>query len=321
MPFPARTIIPFRSPAVKGTSDVLPDAVPRDVPAALSAADEDFLAKLGARIRAMRQRRGMSRKLLARESRVSERYLAQLETGNGNISVILLRRVSDALGVALSEVFAADGDDALRNALRHLLERVPLHRLDDAIGRLVRELGDANDVRRERVALIGLRGAGKSTLGAMLAGALRMPLVELNREVARHSGLPVAEVIALYGAAGYRRIERQAFERIARERRRAVIVAGGGIVHDDEAFDLLLANCYTVWIKARPDEHMARVLAQGDLRPMAGNDEAMDDLTRMLAAREAMYRRADAIVDTSGETPQQSFAKLRDVVAPLLASA
>jgi XRE family aerobic/anaerobic benzoate catabolism transcriptional regulator len=304
---------------VKATPDALPEAILRDVPAALSTADEDFLARLGTRIRAMRERRGMSRKLLARESRVSERYLAQLETGNGNISVILLRRVSDALGVALSEVFARDGDDDLRNALRRLLERVPLHRLDDAIGRLVRELGDANDVRRERIALIGLRGAGKSTLGAMLANALRVPLVELNREVARDSGLPVGEVIALYGAAGYRRIERRAFERIARERQRAVIVAGGGIVHDDEAFDLLLANCYTVWIKARPDEHMARVLAQGDLRPMAGNDEAMDDLTRMLAAREAMYRRADAIVDTSGETPPQSFAKLRDVVAPILA--
>jgi XRE family aerobic/anaerobic benzoate catabolism transcriptional regulator len=317
MPFRARTIIPSR-PFVKATPDTLPDAIPRDVAAALSTADEEFLARLGARIRAMRDRRGMSRKLLARESRVSERYLAQLETGNGNISVILLRRVADALGVALSEVFAAEGDDVLRNALRRLLERVPLHRLDDAIGRLVRELGDANDARRERIALIGLRGAGKSTLGAMLASALRVPLVELNREVARDSGLPVAEVIALYGAAGYRRIERRAFERIARERQRAVIVAGGGIVHDDEAFDLLLANCYTVWIKARPDEHMARVLAQGDLRPMAGNDEAMDDLTRMLAAREAMYRRADAIVDTSGESPQQSFAKLRGAVAPIL---
>src|SRR5690348_7988185 len=256
----ARTIIP--SSTVKAGPNTLPDALPRDVPAALSTADEAFLAELGARIRAMRDRRGMSRKLLARESRVSERYLAQLETGNGNISVILLRRVADALGVALSEVFAAGGDDVLRNALRRLLERVPLHRLDDAIGRLVRELGDANDVRRERVALIGLRGAGKSTLGGMLARSLRVPLVELNREVARDSGLPVAEVIALYGAAGYRRIERRAFERIARERQRAVIVAGGGIVHDDEAFDLLLANCYTVWIKARPDEHMARVLAQ-----------------------------------------------------------
>ena len=318
MPFRARTIIPSR-PFVKATPDTLPDAIPRDVAAALSTADEEFLARLGARIRAMRDRRGMSRKLLARESRVSERYLAQLETGNGNISVILLRRVADALGVALSEVFAAEGDDVLRNALRRLLERVPLHRLDDAIGRLVRELGDANDVRCERVALIGLRGAGKSTLGAMLAKALRVPFVELNREVARESGLPVAEVIALYGAAGYRRIERRAFERIARDRQRAVIVAGGGIVHDDDAFDLLLANCYTVWIKARPDEHMARVLAQGDLRPMAGNDEAMDDLARMLAAREAMYRRADAIVDTSGETPEQSFAKLRDVVAPMFA--
>jgi XRE family transcriptional regulator, aerobic/anaerobic benzoate catabolism transcriptional regulator len=286
----------------------------------LSNADERFLTDLGGRVRLLRERRGMSRKLLARESRVSERYLAQLEAGNGNISVMLLRRVAAALGVPLADVLAPErDDDAVRQGVRRLLERVPLHRLDDVIARLASDFGDANDGRRERIALIGLRGAGKSTLGAMLADALRVPLIELNAEVARESGLPVSEVIALYGAVAYRRIERRVFERIARERRRAVIVAGGGIVHDEQAFDLLLANCHTIWIKARPDEHMARVLAQGDLRPMAGNDEAMEDLTRMLDAREPMYRRADDVVDTSGETPQQSFARLEAIVAPLLA--
>jgi XRE family aerobic/anaerobic benzoate catabolism transcriptional regulator len=189
-----------------------------------------------------------------------------------------------------------------------------LRRVRIAIGELL-GTGGSNSARSSRIALIGLRGAGKSTLAAMLAEALHVPLVELNREVARESGLPVAEVIALYGAVAYRRIERRVFERLARERKRAVIVAGGGIVHDEQAFDLLLANCHTIWIKARPEEHMARVLAQGDFRPMAGNDEAMDDLTRMLDAREPMYRRADDVVDTSGETPQQSFAKLWAIVS------
>ncbi len=143
---------------------------------------------------------------------------------------------------------------------------------------------------------------------------MRIPLIELNREVARETGLPAGEVMVLYGLAEYRRIEQRVLERVAREQERAVIVATGGIVNEEEAFNLLFAHCYTIWIKAQPEEHMARVLAQGDFRPMAGNAEAMDDLKRILAAREAMYRKADVVIDTSGETPQESFAKLRDAV-------
>lgn len=246
----------------------------------MAASEIRYLTDLGKRVRDLRDRRGISRKLLARESQVSERYLAQIESGSGNVSIVLLRRVAIALGVDAVQLLAA---------------------------------GEPSD-RRNRIALIGLRGAGKSTLGAMLAKHLAVPLVEMNREVTRDTGLPVGEVMALYGLAAYRRIERRALERVARERERAVIVAGGGIVSDDEAFALLLSNCYTVWIKARPEEHMARVLAQGDLRPMAGNAAAMDDLKRILAAREAMYGRADAVVDTSNESPRQSFAKLRHAV-------
>ncbi|MGE5169234.1 MAG: helix-turn-helix transcriptional regulator, partial [Rudaea sp.] len=230
----------------------------------------------------LRERRGLSRKALAGASRVSERYLAQIEAGNGNVSVILLRRVAAALDTTVAALLAADAGAAAS--------------------------------RRERIALIGLRGAGKSTLGAMLAHTRHVPLIELNREVTRETGLPVAEVMALYGLPGYRRIEQRVLERVVAGHGRAVIVAGGGIVHEPPAFAFLLEHCYTVWLKARPDEHMSRVRAQGDLRPMAGNAEAMEDLKRILAAREALYRRADAVVDTSGETPQASFAKLRDVV-------
>ncbi|HEX6792228.1 MAG TPA: helix-turn-helix transcriptional regulator [Casimicrobiaceae bacterium] len=226
----------------------------------------------------------MSRKRLAHESRISERYLAQIESGHANISVVLLRRVAGTLGVGIAQLFAADAS------------------------------GDAT-ARSKRIALIGMRGAGKSTLGAMLADALRIPLIELNHEVARETGLPAGEVMALYGHAAYRRIEQRVFERVAREQAQAVIVAGGGIVNEEAAFELLLASCYTVWVKAQPEEHMARVLAQGDLRPMAGNARAMDDLKRILAGRESMYRRADVVIDTSGETPRQSFAKLRVAVA------
>ena len=252
-----------------------------------SVADAQFLRALGRRVRELREARTMSRKLLARDSRVSERYLGHLESGDGNISVMLLRRVAAALGVSAAELLPAD-------------ER-------DAAGRL--------RARRRRVALIGLRGAGKSTLGALLAKDLRIPLVELNREVTRDTGLPVGEVIALYGQAGYRRIECKALQRVVAEHDRAVIVAGGGVVADEEAFNLLRAHCYTVWLKARPEDHMARVLAQGDTRPMAGHAEAMDDLRRILASREPLYRKADAVVETSGESPQLSLRKLRDAVA------
>ena len=260
-------------------------------PAKPARADADvrFAADLGSRIRRLRERRAISRRRLAHESEVSERYLAQIESGEGNVSVLLLRRVARTLGVTAAQLLATD----------------------DA---------DVDAARRQRIALIGMRGAGKSTLGAMLADALGIPLIELNREVAREAGLPAGEVMALYGHAAYRRIEQRVFERVAREQEQAVIVAGGGIVNEESAFDLLLANCYTVWLKAQPEEHMARVLAQGDLRPMAGNARAMDDLKRLLAAREAMYRRADVVIDTSGETPRQSFAKLRAAVAPAFRS-
>ena len=282
---------------------------------AVSGDDTRFLAELGGRVRELRERRGMSRKLLARESQVSERYLAQIETGNGNISVMLLRRVAAALGVTVGEVLIPEAQDSVeRRLIRRFLERLPLHRLEEVIFRLMRDFGHEEAARRKRIALIGLRGAGKSTLGAMLANELSVPLIELNREVARETGLPVSEVIALYGLPAYRRIERRVLERVTREQERAVIVAGGGIVAEDEAFNLLLANCYTVWLRAQPEEHMARVLAQGDLRPMAGNDEAMEDLKRILTAREAMYGKADAVIDTSGDTPEESFAKLRDAV-------
>lgn len=283
--------------------------------AALSAGDARFLADLGRRVRELRERRGLSRKLLARESRVSLRYLAQLETGNGNISVMLLRRVASALAATVGEVLVVEEQDTEeRRLIRRFLERLPRPRLEEVIARLARDIGDEESARRKRIALIGLRGAGKSTLGAMLANELKIPLVELNREVARETGLPVGEVVALYGLPAYRRIEQRVLERVIRERDRAVIVAGGGIVTEEEAFNLLLASCRTVWLKARPEEHMARVLAQGDFRPMAGNGEAMDDLKRILAAREAMYGKADAVVDTSGQTPQQSLAKLHDAV-------
>lgn len=280
-----------------------------------SVADGEFLLALGKRVREFRDLRGMSRKLLARESKVSERYLGHLETGAGNISVTLLRRIATAMSITLNELLIPGEQDTVeRRLIRRFLEQLPVHRMEDVIFRMMRDFGHEESLRRKRIALIGLRGAGKSTLGAMLAKEINIPLVELNREVVRETGLPVSEVIALYGQAGYRRIEHRVLERVIADNDRAVIVAGGGVVADEEAFKLLLANCYTVWLKAQPEEHMARVLAQGDTRPMSGNEEAMADLKRILAARESSYRKADAVVDTSGQAPEASLLKLRDAV-------
>jgi len=281
----------------------------------LSSDDSDFLAALGRRVRELRERRGMTRKRMALEADVSERYLGQLEAGEGNVSMLLLRRVAAALNVTLGEVLLPEQEDSVeRRLVRRFLERIPAHRLEDVIFRLMREFGHEEALRRKRIALIGLRGAGKSTLGNLLAKELKAPFVELDGEVERETGLPLNEIFSLYGQAGYRRIERRCLERLLQQHDRVVLSVGGGIVAEEEGFKLLLGNCFTVWLKAAPEEHMARVVAQGDLRPMAGNEEAMEDLKRILAAREPLYRKADAVVDTSGQTMEASLAKLRDLV-------
>jgi XRE family transcriptional regulator, aerobic/anaerobic benzoate catabolism transcriptional regulator len=285
-------------------------------PLALSVGDSEFLAALGKRVRTMRERRAISRKQLAHDANVSERYLGQLETGEGNVSVLLLRRIAAAMNVTEWELLIPEHQDTVETRLiRRFLERLPAHRMEDVILRLMRDFGHEDTMRRKRVALIGLRGAGKSTLGAMLASEFGWRCVELSREIERETALPINEVIALYGQGGYRRLERKALERALGDPPPVVLVVGGGLVTEEETFNLLLAKCYTVWLKAQPEEHMARVLAQGDFRPMAGNEEAMQDLKRILDSRVPLYRKADAIVDTSGDTPAGSLARLRATLA------
>jgi XRE family transcriptional regulator, aerobic/anaerobic benzoate catabolism transcriptional regulator len=281
---------------------------------------EHFLLILGSRVRDLRNRRGMTRKTLARESDVSERHLAQLESGEGNISVLLLRRVAAALSVSLEELFASEqqtgqhADHQLasqKQALLRLIERLPSHRLEEATARLVRDFGPEQDLRLSRIALIGLRGAGKSTLGSKLAAERRVPFIELDHEIEKETGMPLAEIFSLYGQSGYRAIEKRTLERVLGANENAVIPVGGGIVSETETYDYLLAHCYTIWLKAQPEEHMARVIAQGDFRAMAGSDRAMEDLRRILESREPLYRKADTCVDTSGDSVDVSFAKLK----------
>lgn len=287
---------------------------PENPPPDSAPGDAEFLRVLGKRVREIRERRGMARKVLARDADVSERYLAQLEAGAGNISIVLLRRVVLALGVSLVELLSDDRRSVEHRLIRRFLDRLPEHRLEEVVFRLMRDFGFQDAARKKRIALIGLRGAGKSTLGNMLASELRMPFVELNQEIEREAGIGLDEVFSLYGQSGYRRMERRSLERIIQTHERAIVSVGGGIVSEPETYGLLLSTCYTVWLKAAPEEHMTRVAAQGDFRPMEGNEEAMEDLRRILTARESLYGKADAMVDTSGQTPEESLAKLRQVV-------
>jgi XRE family aerobic/anaerobic benzoate catabolism transcriptional regulator len=238
-----------------------------------------------------------------------------LETGEGNASIVLMRRIATALGLRIADLLDAGEPMAEQRLIRRFLDSLPASRLEEVLRQLTRDFGQDEAVRRKRITLIGLRGAGKSTLGAELAKSMRRPLVELDREIEREAGMPLSEVFSLYGQAGYRRIERRCLERMINSQEDVVLTVGGGIVSEPETYDLLLLNCFTVWVKAAPEEHMSRVVAQGDLRPMAGHAEAMEDLRSILAAREALYGKADAVVDTSGRTVEKSLAALCKLAA------
>jgi XRE family transcriptional regulator, aerobic/anaerobic benzoate catabolism transcriptional regulator len=292
-------------------------AIIRNLPPLEEAAPSEraFLQELGERVRAARARGGMTRKDLARDSGVSERYLAHLEGGQGNISVLLLQKVAAALALPLSQLLTERSDESVELALvQQFLRRLSPQQLSRARAQLVRDFGASPLERRKRIALIGLRGAGKSTLGAALARDLGVAFIELDQEVEREAGTSLSEIFLLYGQAGYRRYERRCLETVLASYERCVIATGGSIVAEPGIFDLLLSTCFTVWLKALPEEHMARVVAQGDTRPMAGNTEAMDDLRRILEGRAALYGQADAIIDTSGTDVEQSLQRLERAV-------
>ena len=276
------------------------------------------LAELGSRVRAWRARRGMTRKALAADSGLSERFLADVESGKGNVSINSLEAAARALNITVIDLL----QDAPRPALARahgMLSRLDDSQLDQAYSLLGSTfgLGDAQG-REQRVALIGLRGAGKSTLGAHLAAERGVPFIELDREIEREAGTSMNEILLLHGQAGYRRYERRALLRIAEVHPDGVVMTtGGSIVSERETFDLLQSRFYCVWLKASPEEHMARVVAQGDMRPFdsnGANHEALDDLRRILSSREALYARADAVVDTAARTLKQSMTDLKRAV-------
>jgi XRE family aerobic/anaerobic benzoate catabolism transcriptional regulator len=279
------------------------------------AADASLLTALGQNLRDLRARRGLTQRQVADAAGVSERFLAKLEAGSGNVSVVNLKRIADALQASIAELLAERSEESLEFALlAQLLRGMPAANLAELRARLLREHAGSDAGRLQRVALIGLRGAGKSALGARLAKKLGVQFVELDREIEREAGTSLHEIFLLYGQDGYRRYERRCLEHLLQREPSVVIATGGSIVSEAATYDLLLATCYTVWLQATPEEHMTRVMAQGDFRPMAGNREAMSDLRRILYAREPLYRRADAVVDTSGRSERECLAELQRVV-------
>jgi XRE family aerobic/anaerobic benzoate catabolism transcriptional regulator len=262
----------------------------------------------------------MTRRQLAQASQTSERYLAQIESGGGNPSVSVLRAIAQALDLPCSALLPEAGArTAALGAILDLLAQVPEGELPalakDIETRLARS-GSAD--RARRIALVGLRGAGKSTLGRMLAQHLGWPFIELDRLVEEDYGASIPDLIEMAGTATFRRHERSALDRIITAHDAAIITTAGGIVANPETYALLLRRTHTIWIKARPEDHMSRVMAQGDFRPMAQNRAAMADLMAILEARRADYSRAEAAIDTSGEAVEQSFAKLLQTVTALL---
>jgi XRE family transcriptional regulator, aerobic/anaerobic benzoate catabolism transcriptional regulator len=281
------------------------------------ADDDAFVAAVGRLVRLARAKRGMTRRQLAQGSGASERYLAQIESGQGNPSVIILKSIAEALDVPIIDLLPrSNGRTAAMTHILDLLGRMPLAELP-AIAELIesRASADAASDRARRIALIGLRGAGKSTLGQRLARELGCPFIELDRLVEQEYGARVPDLIEMAGLATFRRYERTCLERVIAEHEAAVIATAGGIVANAETYALLLRRTHAIWLKARPDEHMSRVMEQGDFRPMAQNREAMADLVAILDARRADYARAEAELDTSGDTADASFEKLRDLVA------
>jgi XRE family aerobic/anaerobic benzoate catabolism transcriptional regulator len=278
-----------------------------------------FLEQLGQRVRTMRALRGMSRKVLARVSGISERYIAQLESGKGNVSIVLLRRVSHAMGAHLEDLIPASEPAPDWPVIRDLLRKATPSQIAQARDVLSGSSGFAQkQVSFAGIALIGLRGAGKSTLGKLLAKKIGWDFVELNKEIEAQNGLSVAEIIALYGQEGFRRMEQTALGQLLSRRAPVVLATGGGIVSEPLTFDLILSSFYTVWLKAEPEEHMARVRGQGDLRPMADDRSAMAELRNILVSREPLYARASAVVDTAGLSVDNAAARLVDAVAPVL---
>lgn len=312
LPFPLPAPLPPTDAIVPASTSVSPEITGAD------EAKNPLLVALGERLRELRARRGLTRKALAASAGVSERHLANLEYGVGNASILVLQQIATALHASLAELL---GDVSTSSAEWLLIRELLADRSDAELRRARLLLSEtltaagSDPARRSRFALVGLRGAGKSSLGQMLAASLDLPFVELGREIEKLAGCSIREIYDLYGTNAYRRYERRALDMTVQARPEVVIATPGGIVSEPATFNQLLAHCTTIWLQASPEEHMSRVAAQGDLRPMAASTEAMDDLKRILAGRSGFYSRSDLTLDTGGQALETSFRRLQVLVS------
>jgi XRE family transcriptional regulator, aerobic/anaerobic benzoate catabolism transcriptional regulator len=247
--------------------------------ASLSSEEAIYLKVIGQRAREARDAAGLTRNQLADQSGISLRYLAQLEAGEGNLSVLMVKRLCNALGVSMATLLAA-----------------------------------ADSSRRSHIALIGLRGAGKSSLGRSLAQMLAMPFIELDQEVERAMGTDLANVFSIYGEGSFRGAELKALQSVLQRLPRAVIATGGSIVEQANTYALLRESCFTVWLSATPADHMQRVIDQGDMRPIRGRANAMQELENILKARGKLYALADVQINTSEADQATTLEALRQAV-------
>src|ERR1700687_5916186 len=290
-------------------------AKPSQLKPAAGRDNDPYLRRLGERVRTLRNQRGMTRKALAAHARVSERYLAQLEVGKGNCSIVLLRRIARAIGLPVTQLVHDGVEPPLDLVLlTQFLERLPPDMLIEA-RKLVTEHFSSQSEDRRRVALLRLRRCGRSTLGRLLAERLDVPFIELDREIERRSGANLSEIFDMFGQETFRRAEREALDEVLRRHQHFVIATSGSIVTEPGTLELLLASCFTVWVRAEPEEHMKRVMAQGDMRPMANSARAMEDLISILKSREPLYAKAEAALSTTARTPEQNLTELLRMIA------
>jgi XRE family transcriptional regulator, aerobic/anaerobic benzoate catabolism transcriptional regulator len=283
-----------------------------------SPAEDEYLQALSTKVRETRAQRGMTRNALAADSGVSLRFLAQLEGGEANPSILVLRRIATAMGHSPDVLLSEETNrPVVQRMLVQMLNRMSEAELTGAQEILAARFGQVNHSKAKEsyITLIGLRGAGKTTLGRGLARLRGLPFFELDREVEREYGATIGEILQLQGQPGYRRFEREALQRVLAENPGAVIETGGGLAADAETLPMLLEGSLAVWISASPDEHMQRVIDQGDLRPMARSKEAMRELKDILKAREPFYRQAHIHLDTAGKSVDESLEELNRLVA------
>jgi XRE family aerobic/anaerobic benzoate catabolism transcriptional regulator len=284
---------------------------------AASRQTDAYLQRLGERVRTLRNQRGMTRKALAQHAKVSERYLAQLEVGLGNCSIVLLRRIARAIGLPVTQLVHDGAEPALDLVLlTQFLERLSPPAVAEARDLLLKHFSKpSEELRKRRIALIGLRGGGKSTLGRLLAERLDVPFIELDHEIEKRSGATLSEIFEMFGQETFRRAEHDALSDVLRQHENFVVATSGSIVAEPSTLELLLSSCFTVWVRADPQEHMKRVMAQGDMRPIANSSRAMEDLVSILKSREPLYAKAEVALATTGKTPEQNLAELLRLIA------